>query len=86
MRHDVEDACMYAGKLVCRRICDALGDKPVGTKCEVYVRKGLGTEAEDLEVLIAVYVDLPNGFSIERVRLSGGGSQAAVIAVKEDMK
>ncbi len=83
MTSDVEDACMYAGKLLCRRICDALGDKPVGTKFEVYVKKGQGTEADDLRVLIEKYVVLPRGFAIDGVRLSGGGSQAAVIAVKE---
>ena len=83
MQSDVESACYYAGKLVCKRICDALGDKPVGTKFEVYVRKGLGTEADDLRVMIEKYVVLPRGFAIDGVRLSGGGSQAAVIAVRE---
>lgn len=86
MTSDADDACRYAGKLVRDRICDALGDRPVGTKCEVHVRKGGGVEVDDLEALIVVYVSLPKGFAIERVRLSGGGSQAAVIAVKEDMK
>lgn len=86
MTSDVDDACRYAGKLVRDRICDALGDKPTGTKFEVYVRKGLGTEAGDLRAMIEKYVVLPPGFSIDGVRLSGGGSQAAVIAVKEDVK
>lgn len=85
MQSDVENACAYAGKLVCRRICDALRDKPVGTKTEIYVRKGQGVEAEDLEVLIGVFVSLPKGYVIDRVRLTGAGSHAAVIAVRSEV-